>query len=231
MSVTEMGCHSRVNTCSIQKSSLFYSSRVTAADRAGQEASISYSQWNIWEFWKHSTAPFSCHPTTKRRELQNSDKLQTADCSCWLAKSPKVTDQLESLQKDQHFESLSSFQQCIYLDQIIFLLDFHDSICCHIANSSECLCPTDNQWVGKLLQALMLTRALLISVSLKHSWSNNLEEILHYQVLVMTFLVDSSLCQQRLPVHSSRNWEELWVLQSSCFIDSGSVQIFLDHVL
>lgn len=97
MSVTETGCHSRVNTCSIQKYSLFYSSRVTAADRAGQEASISYSQWNICEFWKHSTAPFSCHPTTKRRWLQNSDKLQTADCSCWM-QSPKVTDQLQSLQ-------------------------------------------------------------------------------------------------------------------------------------
>lgn len=150
MGTTETGCHSRVNTCSIQKYSLFYSSRVTAADRAGQEGSISYSQWNICGFWKHSTAPFSCHPTTGRRQLQNWDKLQTADCSCWMAKSPKVTDQLGSLQKDQNFESLSSFLLCIYLDQIIFLLGFHDSICCYIVNSCEDLCTTGNQWVGKL---------------------------------------------------------------------------------
>lgn len=60
---------------------------------------------------------------------------------------------------------LSSLESCMSLDQNIFLLDFHDSIWCHIVNRSDCLCRIGNQWVGKLFQAPLPTRALLISAS------------------------------------------------------------------
>lgn len=105
---------------------------------------------------------------------------------------------------------LSSFETCFCLDQNVFLLDYHDSICCHIVNGRD--------WsaINELVSSSRhhYPPGLYWFLCLKPSWSINLEEIPHSQVLVMNFRLDSSRCQQRVTVHSWRNWQYMlyWFL-------------------
>lgn len=155
--------------CALFRSTLwFISTRVTAADRAGRgtfsPAFPTHS--GIFVRFENTAQPLSALIPQRRGvtfKIWTSSGQQTAVVEH--RKIPRSQDQPESLQKDHHRESLSSFKTCICLDHNTFLLDFHDSIWCHIVNGSDCFRRIGNQWVGKLFQAPPPTRALLISLS------------------------------------------------------------------
>lgn len=109
--------------------------------------------------------------------------------------------QAESLWKGQHWESPSSLETRIYLDQNIPSTITKIKQKYHSSSRSGSLRRIGNQWAGQLLRAPLPIRALLISLSR----TQMVHYFLHSQMLVTTFRLDSSLCQQRLPGHSSGN--------------------------
>lgn len=170
MNTTEMGCQNRVNTCPMQKYSLVYSTRVTAADRTGRETfSPAFTTHSgIFVHFENTAQPLSAVIPQRRGvsfKIRASSRQQTVVAE--RRRAPRSQDQPESLQKDSTGRSLplSSLGMCICLDHNIFLLDFHDSTCCHIVNRSDCLDRVGNQRAGKLFQAPVPTRSLLISLS------------------------------------------------------------------
>ena len=112
MSTTEIGCQNRVNTCFIQKYSLFYSTRVTAADRTGRETfSPAFTTHSgIFAHFENTAQPLSAVIPQRRGvsfKIRTSSRQQTAAAE--RRRVPRSQDQPESPQNDQHWESPSSF--------------------------------------------------------------------------------------------------------------------------
>jgi len=148
---------------------VFYGTRVMAADREGREtfspaftahSGTFVSFWNaaqplqLWSLQEEELALKFRQAPGSRLQLLNPEESpghRTSQRACRRISAGKALP-------------LSSLGICICSDQNTFLLDFHNSICCHIVNRSDCLCRMGDQWVGKLLQAPPPTRALLISL-------------------------------------------------------------------
>lgn len=159
--------------------------------------SIYYSQWNICVFWKHSKqhspsqlpSPDKEEVVLKFRQAPGSRLrlLNTEE-----SRGPRTSQ--KTCSKISAGKDLSSTETnfCL-ISVIVFGVILSTEVTTYtgqetreLTNCSRHCYPPELFWI----------------FSLKPSGSINSEETLNSQVLVMKFRLDSSLCQQRLPVHS-----------------------------
>lgn len=196
-----MGWQNRVHTYSKQKYYLFYSTRVTSAGGTGRGTfPPPFTHSDIFVHFGNTAQPLSAAiPIEEGFALKFS---QAPGSSGWTVTSPEIPGLSQRVcRKISTGKALPSLEMFFYLDQNIPNTITKIKQKAHISSRSSYLCRTGNQWAGQLSWAPLPTRTLLISLSKNQV----VHYSLHSQMLVTTFRLDSSLCRQRLPVHSLGN--------------------------